>query len=274
MHLDLEQSDRYKEQNSINAKEIEVCSIEDYISEIHRLTVRPRLEKKRVVYRGQPDKSFQLIPKLGRVVTQQVFQKNQAIETDLFLKFKTQYPNYEERKIDNDLDLLILAQHYGLATRFLDWTFDPLVALYFACQEDIKGKGSWLKGFSERNPESETVKENPTVKTNADGAVYVRVMSGNKKFTDFPKDFNPFEPHKDHMILPGFHDKRIFVQKGLLELFKDPYNPSQLPVIMKIIIPWRYKRRILRQLEDLQYSKLDLFPTLDNLSESIIKEMI
>lgn len=40
----------------------------------------------------------------------------------------------------SDWDALLLAQHYGLGTRFQDWTWDPRVALYFATHKVQGGK--------------------------------------------------------------------------------------------------------------------------------------
>jgi hypothetical protein len=37
---------------------------------------------------------------------------------------------------ESDCDIYFLQQHYRMPTRLLDWTTNPLAALYFACQEN------------------------------------------------------------------------------------------------------------------------------------------
>jgi len=41
------------------------------------------------------------------------------------------------REMD-DWDLMVYAQHFGMATRLLDWTSNPLAALWFACCDGRK----------------------------------------------------------------------------------------------------------------------------------------
>lgn len=64
-----------------------------------------------------------------------------ARELQLFNEFvRLSAPHLDRTRMMNDWDWLFVAQHHGLPTRLLDWTTNPLVATYFACQPSPMGK--------------------------------------------------------------------------------------------------------------------------------------
>lgn len=78
-------------------------------------------------YRGQADVSWLLSPSLYR---SGLFPKERALISEI------QRIRPEEFESGSRFDRLVKMQHYGLPTRLLDVTINPLVALYFACEAE------------------------------------------------------------------------------------------------------------------------------------------
>ncbi|MDO1498989.1 FRG domain-containing protein [Winogradskyella maritima] len=91
------------------------------------------------IYRGQKNFNWKLIPKIGRPDYSENVPK--YIKEKVIISSWMRYAGHllPIQPVDQ-WDELTLAQHHGLATRLLDWTKNPLVALYFATYDSNETK--------------------------------------------------------------------------------------------------------------------------------------
>lgn len=120
----------------------------------------------RLYFRGQSKRvkdGYALQPSIGRY---EEWQKLLPAERDLrecevLETFSNHLLTYVQHRPLSQWEELAIAQHHGLPTRFMDWSTNPLVALYFA----VRG----------------------TARQKEDSAVYV-LISNPKRYADLKRD--------------------------------------------------------------------------------------
>lgn len=155
-------------------------------------------------YRGMSDCSNELIPGIYRKMHQSGYEsqdKYRADEKNILKHFIQEASVYHDQFPSNDrYHWVQIAQHYGVPTRLLDWTNNPLVALFFACEKQGTFDGVvWIlhkKRYHRISTEKETI-------TIAPQDVLSGILS-DKPFDD--------EPEYPFLFAPYYFDQRMAAQ--------------------------------------------------------------
>lgn len=209
-------------------KEIEIKSFFDLLNHIENDT-------NTTIYRGQPNIIDSLIPKAFR---KEYLKIN---DEQAFNYFKRNGVAHIEVKLDNDWEYLAYAQHYSVPTRLLDWSFNPLVALFFAVNE-MKSNTTALFKFDYSNV----------------GTISL--------------DENPFQIQNTGIYLPRAITNRILAQKGLFTVHTN-VEKSTINLFdtscTKYCINSKLSNEIAHKLHKFGFTHESLFPDLEGISKYI-----
>ena len=199
------------------------------------------------IFRGQENYEWDLLPKIARKEFARIVPS--YFKEEFILRAWLRYSNQLLTKHPTDKwDELTLAQHYGLATRLLDWTKNPLVALFFA-----------------------TFDFNQSV----DSAVFILDF---KNETLIREGFTPFDNETSGVFYPRGLSARVINQRGVFTLSHEPQKSLEklLPKydFVKIKIKGSAKKQIQRNLEQYGINEFSIYQDLDNLSNYLNRFII
>lgn len=83
------------------------------------------------LFRGQRDLNWELESSFDRSSVGSLVERENSF--DLAVKNFADRMRYSGASVPEDDQLIGLAQHYGMPTRILDWSYSPYVAMFFAC---------------------------------------------------------------------------------------------------------------------------------------------
>ncbi len=135
-----------------NAEKVElniISTIAKFSSALAAINHRDKM----LFFRGHADANYTLKPAVSR--TEKWMQSEREMYNDLQIRCPEDF-----EKCHSHLEKLVEMQHYGLPTRLLDITQNPLVALYFACESKAQGYGEVVVFSVEKDkvkyPQSDT----------------------------------------------------------------------------------------------------------------------
>ena len=174
------------------------------------------------IFRGVTDNGHELVPSIGRNTKAGTSGDITSLEHHLMEEFKRLSIPELTLPPTCEFEWLFLAQHYGLPTRLLDWSSNPLVALFFAVER----------------------------KDEVDGAVYMvkravsdqyelfdpRTADYTEEWKKEPSSVLATQPSQGTVIFvrPKYTDRRYQNQKSIFSCPADPFKALELDGLTKL----------------------------------------
>lgn len=195
------------------------------------------------IFRGHSKASYELIASVGRANP----ESREKYEKSLFDTFCREALLYINTPPASPWEWLSIAQHHGLPTRMLDWTYNPLVALYFAVKE----------------------------KKDSDGKLFA--LHAEDTASEKVRASSPVEIGKPYKFFPNIVTPRIRAQEGVfvvcrsleLPLDRDLLDLQSEWTIEQYLIPASAKEFVCWELYSLGVHASSLLPDLDGLGARV-----
>jgi hypothetical protein len=191
-----------------------------------------------ILFRGQSNDK-PLLPKVART---NPLSDTTHIEMEMLKEFRRRLARERDVAAMDSWDMLIYAQHHGLSTRLLDWTTNPLFALWFACED---------------------------FQTVSDSYIFLLKVK-DQELLDISDEQDPFAIKKTYVVKPNLNNSRIRAQSGWFTAHRFSKKENQFIAIeknssingeiVKISIPKDKKLDILKTLDKLGVNEESVYP--------------
>jgi hypothetical protein len=225
---------------------------------------------RRVWYRGHSDQTYILWPGVYRseftaasvsMYGKEAEEKRLNLEREMLNEFRISGATLLDPNAI--VEVYFVAQHFGMPTRLLDWTMNPLAALFFAVKGRNEGKDGEL-----------LIMDAPRLLPNiADVPKSIVPMRHPYAVEAIGVSFwEPKVSRRPALVLPIRPDNqagRIGQQSSCFTLHMHGAKPCNNPTLSRIRIPGKAKPRMLDELRKLNINEFSIYNDLDHLAQEI-----